>query len=183
MSSHLERCRPDRSFTRTASIPRYPSEDEKLRATSLTTRRGGNCGNSLEVLQQYVPDNFSLHFVTVLPSRESAATRKVLSSFNHGARPVDLSLSVYREDQTEAASCFVLHSQSTGSRTIVNHNGLDDMTIDEFVHVAAAFKNRDSQTWWHFEVRTQTTSSSSDCVWPMAMWQHLGEVNEDRCDN
>lgn len=131
-------------------MPHYPDEDAKLRATSLTSRRGGNCGNSLEVLAQYVPDNVGLHFVTVLPWRQSAATKQVLSSF--GGSRVDISHSVYRENETEAASCYVLQSQATGSRTIVNHNGLDDMTIDEFVDIAASFKDREGETWWHFEV-------------------------------
>lgn len=117
------------------------------------------------MLQQYANPSLGLHLVTVLPSRESAATKKVLSSLGAdggtaASHRVDLSRSVYREDQTEAASCYVLHSQATGSRTIVNHNGLDDMTIEEFVEVAAAFKDRPRQTWWHFEVRG---SLSSDC--------------------
>lgn len=132
------------------SVPHFPAEDAKLRATSLKTRRGGNCGNSLEVLQQYVPDDLGLHLVTVLPRRECAATKKVLSSFG-GAR-VDLSHSVYRENQTEAASCYVLQSQATGSRTIVSHNSLDNMTVEEFAGAAVAFEDRESQTWWHFEV-------------------------------
>lgn len=107
------------------------------------------------MLQQYAPANLALHLVTVLPNRESAATKKVVSSFAGGR--VNLTHSVYREDHTEAASCYVLHSQATGSRTIVNHNGLDDMTTEEFINIAAAFKDRERQTWWHFEVR------SNDC--------------------
>lgn len=35
-------------------VPYYPGEDEKLRATALIKRRGGNCPNTLEVLQQLV---------------------------------------------------------------------------------------------------------------------------------
>ncbi|CAN8095839.1 unnamed protein product [Discula destructiva] len=138
------------------NIPNYPVEDAKLRATSIKTRRGGNCGNSLEVLEQYVPEDLGLHLVTVLPNRESAATKKVLSSFS-GTR-VDVSHSVYREHQTEAASCYVLQSQATGSRTILSHNDLDDMTLEEFIDIAAAFKDRDGQTRWHFEGRVPETT-------------------------
>lgn len=135
------------------SVPHFPQEDAKLRATSLETRRGGNCGNSLEVLQQYASPGLALHLVTVLPRRGSAATEQVHSSFN-GSR-VDLSHSIYREDRTEAASSYILHSQATGSRTIVNHNDLEDMTIDEFVGVTERFMEEDDQTWWHFEVCRQ----------------------------
>ncbi|KAH7040562.1 Ribokinase-like protein [Microdochium trichocladiopsis] len=35
-------------------VPRFVQEDEKLRATRLTRRRGGNCANTIEVLQQLV---------------------------------------------------------------------------------------------------------------------------------
>lgn len=47
-----------------------------------------------------------------------------------------------------------MSSQATGTRTIVNHNGLDEMTTDEFVNVADAFRDQDAaDMWWHFEVR------------------------------
>ncbi|KAI9755165.1 MAG: hypothetical protein M1815_005175 [Lichina confinis] len=36
------------------TVPYYPKEDEKLRAESISRRRGGNCANTLEVLQQLV---------------------------------------------------------------------------------------------------------------------------------
>ncbi|KAJ4388731.1 hypothetical protein N0V93_006190 [Gnomoniopsis smithogilvyi] len=143
------------------SVPQFPEEDAKLRATSLRSRRGGNCGNSLEVLQQYAPPDLALHLVTVLPRRGSAGTEQVHSSFA-GTR-VDLSHSVYREDQTDAASCYVLHSQATGSRTIVNYNGLNDMTTEEFAGIAERFRNEDEQTWWHFEGRAPETTL--ECIY------------------
>lgn len=89
----------------------------------------------------------------MLPNRHSAATAKVLSSFGTGAGAsmVDLSHSIYREDQTDVASSYIISSQATGSRTIVNHNDLAEMTVDEFVEIAKAFQDVD--TWWHFEVR------------------------------
>ncbi len=34
------------------SVPHYPIEDEKLRATEIVRRRGGNCPNTLEVVAQ-----------------------------------------------------------------------------------------------------------------------------------
>ncbi|POS77271.1 D-sorbose [Diaporthe helianthi] len=142
------------------SIPYYPEEDAKLRATRLTVRRGGNGGNSLEVLQQFLPapPDVALHLVATLPNRHSPATAKVISSFGPGS-PIDLSHCVYRDDQTEAASCWIMSSQATGTRTIVNHNSLDEMTIGEFVDIADAFCSEDAaDMWWHFEGRIPETS-------------------------
>ncbi|KAA8633531.1 hypothetical protein SMACR_02593 [Sordaria macrospora] len=34
------------------TVPQFPEEDSKLRATALQVRRGGNCPNTVEVLQQ-----------------------------------------------------------------------------------------------------------------------------------
>lgn len=138
------------------SVPHYPEEDAKLRATNLKVRRGGNGGNSLEVLQQFLPpspqSDLALHLVTTLPNRHAAATAKVVSSFGSNS-PVDLSYCIYRDDQTEAASSWIMSSQATGTRTIVNHNCLAEMTVDEFVNVTDAFRDKDEATlWWHFEV-------------------------------
>lgn len=146
-----------------SSVPHFPDEDAKLRATSIVTRRGGNGSNSLEVLQQFAPaSDLALHLVATLPSSHSAATAKVLSSFGAGNRNgndreepcrVDFSRCTYREGETDAASSYILRSQATGSRTIVNHNGLAEMTIEEFVSTADEFREEDADTWWHFEVR------------------------------
>lgn len=139
----------------TFSVPHYPEEDAKLRATNLKVRRGGNGGNSLEVLQQFLstPPDLALHLVTTLPNRHASATAKVVSSFGPDSL-IDLSHCIYRDDQTEAASSWIMSSQATGTRTIVNHNGLDEMTADEFVNIADAFRDEDAANiWWHFEVR------------------------------
>lgn len=146
------------------SVPHFPEQDAKLRATSLRARRGGNCGNSLEVLQQFLPASSAAaaaaaaplipHLVTTLPGRQSAATARVLSSFGPNSS-VDLGHSFYREDQAEAASCYIIHSQESGSRTIINYNDLTEMTVGEFASIAGAFQGEEAETWWHFEVRVQ----------------------------
>lgn len=136
------------------SVPHYPEEDAKLRATNVKVRRGGNGANSLEVLQQFLPTSrdLALHLVATLPNRHSPATANVVSSFGPGS-PIDLCHCIYRDDQTEAASCWIMSSQATGTRTIVNHNSLDEMTIGEFVDIADAFRGEDeANVWWHFEV-------------------------------
>jgi ketohexokinase len=172
------------------SVPHFPEEDSKLRATDLSIRRGGNCPNSLEVLQQLLhhsafysfssssslpsststssatstataqEDDVKLHLVTCLPAKSSPATRRITASFNtDGHVDVDLSHCLYREEHAEAASCHVLRSLGTGSRTLVSYSDLPEMTAAELETVARAFvssttsKDDEKETWWHFEVR------------------------------
>ena len=106
------------------------------------------------MLQQFLstPPDLALHLVATLPNRHASATAKIVSSFGTGS-PIDLSHCIYRDDQTEAASSWIMSSQATGTRTIVNHNGLEDLTTDEFVKIADAFRGEDAANmWWHFEV-------------------------------
>jgi ketohexokinase len=142
------------------SVPFFPEEDAKLRATKLQIRRGGNVGNSLEVLQcllrrEKQQNEVNLHLIACLPNETSLATGKVLSSFGHGSA-IDFSRCLYRADKTEAANCYILRSRSSGSRTIVNFNDLEEMTLPEFIAVADQFRE-EPESWWHFEV------SNIDC--------------------
>lgn len=85
-------------------VPFFPPEDSKLRATSFTKRRGGNVGNTLEVLQQLVKPtqrtdiqsdeggrgtaasataaNVELALVAALPARTSPSITFIASSMN-----------------------------------------------------------------------------------------------------
>ncbi len=135
------------------SVPFYPAEDEKLRASSLAHRRGGNGPNTLEVLQHLVGGyggKPSLSLCSVLPSATSLAAEQIRQSLSPH---VDLSCCIYRSDQTEAASSYIIRSLATGSRTIVNHNSLPEMTVDEFQ--AAAAQVTEEACWFHFEVPYQ----------------------------
>lgn len=159
------------------SVPHYPTEDSKLRASSLVRRRGGNCPNTLEVLQQLLshnnPSNVSLVLLAVLPARGSSGTEEIISSFSHspsrthgsssqvgGPRQSDgsskissctvgLSRCIYREDHNEPASSYIFKSTSTGSRTIVNYNALPEMTTQDFSAVAQELG--EEAGWYHFE--------------------------------
>ena len=134
-------------------VPHFPSEDAKLRATNLNVRRGGNCPNSLEVLQQLPGSrkDVQTHLVSCLPNASSEATRRIISSFGEDPM-VDFTHCIYREENTEAASSYIIRSQESGSRTIVNYNGLKEMTAAEFEKIVQRFR-ADQETWWHFEVR------------------------------
>lgn len=142
-----------RSHRSTQRTSHYPGEDEKLRASSVARRRGGNCPNSLEVLQQltqYAPlgTEPSLDLIAVLPSKASVASAQIRKAFEPRVR---LSHCIYRESFTEPASSYIIKSQSSGSRTIVNYNELPEMTVEEFSQIADDLGSRAS--WFHFEVR------------------------------
>ncbi|CAJ0554186.1 Ff.00g126980.m01.CDS01 [Fusarium sp. VM40] len=121
----------------------------------LNIRRGGNCPNSLQVLEQLVGDRdaLQLHLVSPLPDASSSATRRVVSSFGSQSK-IDFSRCLYREGRTEAASSYILRSQETGSRTVINYNDLPEMTEDEFGNIARSFEAGE-ETWWHFETECE----------------------------
>ncbi|KAM5342602.1 hypothetical protein ACJ41O_013568 [Fusarium nematophilum] len=133
-------------------VPFFPSEDSKLRATSLNIRRGGNCPNSLEVLEQLLTerDVLEVHLVSPLPSASSPATRRIISSFGPVSK-IDFRHCLYREESTEAASSYIIRSEASGSRTLVNYNDLPEMTVEEFEPIVRSFAPT-HETWWHFEV-------------------------------
>ncbi|KAH6636932.1 Ribokinase-like protein [Chaetomium tenue] len=151
------------------TVPHFPDEDSKLRATALQVRRGGNCPNSLEVLAQLVAAGpqrlpLKLHLVSCLPDAGSVATRKILSSFGNGdvdgtgCDSIDFSHCLYREGYEEPASSYIIRSGETGSRTIVNFSELPEMTVGEFEEIADAFTEHGDECWWHFEGRLPETT-------------------------
>lgn len=142
-------------------MPHYPQEDAKQRASSLEIRRGGNCPNSLEVLQQLVgpQDALCMYLVSPLPSKSSLATQHIKESFGESS-PVGFQHCLYRETHTQAASSYIFRSKQTGSRTIINYNDLPEMTVDEFEAVVRRF-NPGDETWWHFEVSPVQSSSKA----------------------
>lgn len=97
----------------------------------------------------------STYLVSVLPERTSAATRQIEASFSAGGP--SLEYCVFREGELQAASCYVLRSESTGSRTLVNYGNAPDIKLDEFAQIIAAFETSE-ETWWHFEGRTPPTT-------------------------
>ncbi|KAK3403581.1 Ribokinase-like protein [Sordaria brevicollis] len=183
------------------SVPQFPEEDSKLRATALQVRRGGNCPNTAEVLQQLLSSKnvtavtpplsqqqeqtqeerrrrLKLHLVSVLPRVGSSATKTIESSFEPPAAcsqslsrvvtpdtRVDLCNCLYRDQHDEAASSYIIRSEATGSRTIVNYSALPEMTTSEFVEIVhdivRARGNQDEfggDCWWHFEGRIPETT-------------------------
>ncbi len=161
------------------TVPFFPAQDSKLRALSLTKRRGGNSANSLEVLQQLIEAEQYLHdieiyLIATLPSQNSADSVYIASSFgNIGSATcsnagdqykttsgVYLENCIYREDHTEAVSSYIISSEADSTRTIINHNPLPEMTFEEFksrTDFCLPFVENDPKearhAWIHFEGR------------------------------
>lgn len=55
-------------------------------------------------------------------------------------------------EKDAAPSSYIFRSQDTGSRTIVNFNDLDDLSLSEFEVLFQDVGRR--VKWWHFEVRS-----------------------------
>ena len=89
----------------------------------------------------------SLNLIAVLPAKSSIASQQIQSAFEPG---VQLSHCIYREQYEEPASSYIIKSQSSGSRTIVNYNELPEMTVEEFKRIADDLGSK--ATWFHFEV-------------------------------
>lgn len=150
--------------TVSSSVPHFPVEDEKLRAKSITRRRGGNTANSLEVLSQLLqhdktpatsPVTTNLHLIAVLPNQQSAASQFVFESLP------DVNMaecSLFRTDCQEAASSYIIQSQAKRSRTIVSINELQEMQVSEFSQRVQQLATADvehgwKRAWFHFEGR------------------------------
>ncbi|KAL1839203.1 hypothetical protein VTJ49DRAFT_1792 [Mycothermus thermophilus] len=172
------------------TVPHFPQEDSKLRATNVQVRRGGNVGNTLEVLRQFLATTpatedarILAHLVACLPDNRSRAAKEVLKSFGpdhvteddyHDVTAasegrtkrqitrlvIDYARCLFRVGHEQPASSYILRSAETGSRTIVNHNPLPEMMLDEFEGIVDDFVARWPQddSWWHFEGRIPETT-------------------------
>ena len=124
-------------------------------------RRGGNGPNTLEVLSQLIKhqgDDLKLMLCSVLPNENSEDVAQVKDSLGNG---VDLSTCIYRSEHTKAASSYIIRSQASGSRTIVNYNALPEMTSSEFTEVINR-TDLDDLSWIHFEGRIP--SVTLECI-------------------
>jgi ketohexokinase len=102
----------------------------------------------LQQLANTASEHLPLNLVTVLPAKLSGICQKISSELG---QYVNMQHCIYREGFSEPASSYIIKSQSTGSRTIVNYNELPDMSVDEFIHSASKLAH--GMAWFHFEVR------------------------------
>jgi ketohexokinase len=174
------------------TVPHFPIEDQKLRASSHTRRRGGNCPNTLEVLAQLADivelqnglnlrdgDNYPLFLISVLPNKDSAAVKYIRDSLPKVSLDPTC---IYRPDHSEAASSYVINNQQNGSRTIVSHHPLAEMTYQNFLQKAMTLRVEGvEEGWFHFEVSPQHPSIAelaseilalytSGCLYYRTLW-------------
>ncbi|KAK4194033.1 Ribokinase-like protein [Triangularia verruculosa] len=144
------------------TVPAYPQEDAKQRASSLSIRRGGNCPNTLQVLHHLsLPSSIKTHLISALPSLSSPAISKITSSFGPGSNVIDFSSCLHREGHSESVSSYIIRSLETGSRTVVNYNDLPEMTAGEFEGIVDRLLGggEEGDSWWfHFEGRIPETT-------------------------
>lgn len=142
------------------TVPHFPVEDQKLRASKRTRRRGGNCGNTLEVFQQLLqfllnsPSPPKLHLLAVLPAEDSIDTKLIGTSLEKQKLRLD-SACIYRSEFQEAASSYIIKNEKKSSRTIVSINELPEMTVMEFIAKASdiSANAETAKMWYHFEGR------------------------------
>ncbi|KAH6619948.1 Ribokinase-like protein [Boeremia exigua] len=142
------------------SVPHFPPEDSKQRADNVVRRRGGNPGNTLEVLSRLLPAanlnpatssyTTALFLLAPLPDPAADDTHCIVASLPD----VSTRLYLYRRGHTRAASCYVLASAARGSRTCVSYDPLPGLSVAEFVEKMEALVHAQSEeVWVHFEGR------------------------------
>ncbi|KAE9966883.1 hypothetical protein BLS_006766 [Venturia inaequalis] len=117
----------------------------------MSKRRGGNGGNTLEVLSRLrevsrsIPNGpkrpdlndlppAKLSMMAVLPDPKSTASKMIKASL----KDVNLDQCIYRYDQDEAASCYIIRKFIKAAEKVQNKD---------------AGENDVSYEWWHFEGR------------------------------
>jgi ketohexokinase len=132
--------------------PHFPEEDSKLRATSISRRRGGNCPNSAEVITQILQNGTQPKGPVLQPLLISTVPNSAsldYSFIRDSLKGVSIEHCIQRPSE-EAPKSYIIRSKATGSRTIVNYNELDEMTTEEFEEVFEQISV--DVCWWHFEV-------------------------------
>jgi ketohexokinase len=139
------------------SVPHYPKEDHKLRATEVKTRVGGNIPNTLQVLAQACSPEDRLIFLSAFAERNSSKRlTDVLSQ-----KGVEFA-GVWRDCADNPCS-WILQSEQSGSRTIVNYNKyvlfclanrcVQELSSQELVDSVRTLDNPGGIQWVHFEGR------------------------------
>lgn len=148
MSTQPETARPTRvlgvgvaTLDLINEVAAYPSEDFEVRALAQRRVRGGNAANSLAVLAQL---GHRCTWVGTL-ARDPAAgfIRKDLAG-----RGIDTRHAVAVPGAATPTS-YIAHSLATGSRTIVHHRDLPELSADAFGQVPLG-----GVDWIHFEGRS-----------------------------
>lgn len=122
------------------AVEGYPAEDTEVRALGQRRARGGNAANTLEVLQQL---GHRCHWTGTLGG--DAAADFIRADLT--ARGIDIPHGVSVPHGVTPTSYIAL-SRATGSRTIVHHRDLPELSAADFARVPLG-----DLDWIHFEGR------------------------------
>jgi ketohexokinase len=133
-------------------VAAWPSEDDEIRALAQRIARGGNAANTLVVLSQLG------HTCAFAGALASDAQSEVILADLHGAG-VETATCV-RHPRGGTPTSYVALSRAAGSRTIIHHRDLPELTAAEFAAI-----DLDAFDWVHFEGRNpaETAVMLSEC--------------------
>lgn len=120
-------------------VPRYPAEDEELRATRQESRSGGNAANTALVLTQLG------HHVNLAAIFANDTSADWLLARMRGA---GIGLDDCQRVAGTTPTSYITLSEATGSRTIVHYR---DLPEQDPAHIQRALSH--SFDWIHFEGR------------------------------
>jgi len=128
-------------------LDRFPEEDSEVRSKKRMRRLGGNGANFIRVACQFDRLNCTLMYNSTSDEADSNAAfvREELTKAGIN------DLSVWTGDgRGQIPASFIIQSESTGSRTIVHHSSLPELTFNDFesVYIPCSF------SWVHFEGRS-----------------------------
>ncbi|KAF9425621.1 hypothetical protein BGZ94_007369 [Podila epigama] len=110
-------------------VNHFPTEDTKLRAERVEQRRGGNAANTAEVLSQ--DPRAKVYYMSSMPSKE--ASRVLLNTLEENK--VNTGACIFHKSQHAPPQAYIIASGSSGTRTIISHSTLPDITLDEFIRM------------------------------------------------
>ncbi|KAF9380608.1 hypothetical protein CPB97_008249 [Podila verticillata] len=107
-------------------VHHFPGEDTKQRAERVEQRRGGNAANSAEVLGQ--DPRAKVWYMSSMPSQ--VASRVLLRALEENK--VNTDACVFHSSQHTPPQAYIISAGNTGTRTIISHSTLPDITFAEF---------------------------------------------------
>ncbi|ORX46113.1 Ribokinase-like protein [Hesseltinella vesiculosa] len=122
----------------------YPNEDSKVRARDMEQRRGGNIGNTAEVLAQM--RQIQPWCMSALGSQQESIPLLALLT----EAGIETKLCLYRT--TPLPSSFIIQS-AQGTRTIISCNKTKEIDVNEFIAQVEPVLQAERFAWIHFEGR------------------------------
>lgn len=121
------------------TVDHYPVEDEELRASGQLIASGGNAANTALVLAQLHQDAY---LASTIANDQNGSWLK-----NH-LRDQGVNVDHVRQYKGDSPTSFITLNQTNGSRTIVHHRELPELSPTDFAHIAL-----ERIDWFHFEGR------------------------------